>query len=93
MGLHFLTANQEKEILDKRYEYTDSDVADLAFLASAIESIAYVTVGYYLHRSKNDPPEHCIPVLNAIELMAKPIAHFLNEGAPMAEETDAAEGA
>lgn len=90
MGLQFLTEAQEKEILNKRYEYTDHDVAELALLASAIEALAYVSVGYYLNQS-NAETDHCLTILNTIEILAKPVAHFLNEGAPMAEkETESA---
>ena len=83
MGLHFLTEDQEKEILNKRYEYTNIDIATLACLASSVEALARAAIDSCQNLYNQGD---CIPLFNAIETMIKPISDCLNEGVPMREK-------
>jgi hypothetical protein len=85
--LHFLTENQEKEFICKRYEYTDRDIGELAILANSVQDIMHVMTVFCSYVFDKPEDMACsVSVFNALEILMKPITQFLDDACPLARE-------
>ncbi|MCL2792458.1 MAG: hypothetical protein FWD87_05135 [Spirochaetaceae bacterium] len=85
LELCFLNEEQENEIMKKRYEYTDHDIAQLCCLSQAIKKLSSVTIYYLMYQDKDEAAD-LIPIFDTIEMLIKPINSFLFEGAPVRKD-------
>jgi hypothetical protein len=69
----------------ERHEYTSEDVLELSMLASCINGLAKVANVYLQYCDDDEAKDGLFPVLNAIELMSKPVEFFLHEGCELAD--------
>ena len=86
MELCLLTEAQKETVRSSRYEYSEQDVVELAFLSHSISVLARCMIVYHLYEKKDQCDD--AHIYGILELLIKPINDFLSEGAPMKGETD-----
>jgi hypothetical protein len=89
MELTFLTEAQKNCLVEVPNEYSESDLAELACLARSLEVLVDIMLEYHRDTDEDgrepwDGKDYSI--YGIIKLILEPIATFLFEGAPMAEE-------
>ena len=86
LKMAMLTEEQEEAYINKRHEYTDMEIRDLAVCAGAIKDLSYMCSMFHL---RSDGWQEDInaygSMFTILEWLAEPINRFLSEGAPKAE--------